>query len=106
RRQLASGDRSEYEPRRAPAPPGAVDGPGARGAAPGLSRSRLRTVRLGEQPAPVLWTLGAVHECGKLGRDPARPDHGPLRWYRDNARLNGRLYGFSSRGCLSLRALP
>ena len=54
RRQLASGDRSEHEPPRAPAPPGSVDGHGACGAASGLSGARLRALHLGEQPAPLL----------------------------------------------------
>ena len=74
RRQLAPGDRSEHEPHRAPAPPGSIDGPGACGAASGLSGARLRALHLGEQPAPLLSALGRVHERGELGRHPARPD--------------------------------
>src|SRR5271166_2167358 len=97
RRQLASGDRCEYEPLRAPAPPGSVDGSGARGAASGLSGARLRALHLGEQPAPLLSALGRVHERGELGRHPARPDQGTLRRHRDDAGLATRTRTFGTR---------
>ncbi len=87
RRQLAPGDRREREPLRAPASPGAVDGAGACGAASRLSGARLRALHLREQPAPLLSALGRVHERRGLGRNPARPDPGPLRRHRDDAGL-------------------
>ncbi len=74
-RQVTAASTSRFARRH---PAGSVDGRGARRAASGLSGAGVRTLHLGEQPAPVLSALGAVHECGELGRHPARPDHGPV----------------------------
>src|SRR5262249_30524402 len=55
-----------------------------------LSRARIRALHFGEQPAPVLSTLGRVHERRKLGRYPARANLAAVRGQRDDARLRVR----------------